>query len=190
MRLRPPSRRVHWSLGFRHEGVRADSERAHQDSPAEGSGILTSGPLARVSFDSRAGEGLEVDQGGLERRRPLHRGTSAPASPSRRCLPWRFAASALDLPEMAELVAGVTTRLETGLRRKRTGRDAPRCWCRSSGRVARAASPAATPPYGCGSFRNRQLRGIATSDQGNVHLEGPLGSCRRVLEEIDANIPV
>ena len=29
-----------------------------------------------MSLDSRAGEGLEVDQGGLERRRPLHRGTS------------------------------------------------------------------------------------------------------------------
>jgi len=51
------------------------------------------------------------------------------------------------------------TRRRTSSCHRRKGHDDPRHWCRSLGWIARAASPAATPPCGYGSSWNRQLLG-------------------------------
>ncbi len=56
------------------------------------------------------------------------------------------------------------TRRGTGSCRRHKGHDDQRRSCRVSERVAAAASPAATPPCGCGLSRNRQLLGTVTSN--------------------------
>jgi len=62
------------------------------DSPLEGDGFEPSVPLARVSLDSRGGEGASGRSDRLERRRPFHGGPVVrirlppPASPSHGCL--------------------------------------------------------------------------------------------------------
>jgi hypothetical protein len=56
------------------------------------------------------------------------------------------------------------TRRGTGSFHRHKGHDDPRRQCWLSRRVARAASPAATPPCGYGLSRNRQLLGAVTSN--------------------------
>ena len=67
----------------------------------------------------------------------------------------------------------------TGSCHRHKGHDDPRRRCRLSGRVARAASPAATPPCGYGSSRNRQLPGAVTSNP-----PAPALTCASTLRQL------